>query len=113
MSTAPEFDMPTGNEGDLVVPEAKKDRRQWTRLFPDHDGAEVELRLSDGRSWTATIADESFGGISLFTSTDLPVQEGDTLEVMFYGAPMSCTVRKIDDQGGHWRVGCEWYSRRR
>jgi len=108
MSEVPEFESGVSHDTPKNV-----DRRTWSRLFPDCDQSQVEVQLSDGQLWPATVTDESFGGISLFASPDMPVNVGETVEVLYHGAPMSCTICSLDKQEGHVRLGCKWFSRSR
>jgi hypothetical protein len=85
--------------------------RLWTRLPPEQ--RETSVIVQDERK-TATVCDESFGGIGLTMAMAdaVNVQVGDPLVVLYYDYPTPGRVQWIDrdQEAQRVRLGIRWSS---
>jgi hypothetical protein len=92
-------------------PVATSQLRGWTRFPPDT--REICVIFGDVRK-TATLVDESYGGIGVTFATDdwAGVQVGDKLTVLQAGHPTPGQIQWIqpDEASGKTRCGICWSS---
>lgn len=82
------------------------DRRHWPRI----ESTPMEIAIiADGHSWTATVIDESLGGIGIVMDPPLEMDIGDQVQLLIEGNCFPATIKSSRAQNeGAFRIGLEW-----
>ena len=88
-----------------------KNQRRWSRFAADHP--KVQLETSHGPR-LGYLLNESFSGVGLLLEDAAGLRQGQQLEVIYYGAPVTGVVRRLVcfDDDVACEVGIEWLDRR-
>lgn len=99
-----------GTNGKQAAHELADDRRQWPRIASDL--AEITIVSGTGMQ-TASVIDESFGGIGIKVREIGDIVRGHQLKLLYCNIPVLGVVRRVQPDVEAHRVGVEWLDARR